>query len=55
MATFVPRSEIDKDDEAIHERIEGVERRLGTIDKRVWGAPASAFGTVVLTKVGLMH
>ena len=58
IATFVPRSEIDKDNRALHERIDGVERRLDTMDKRVWGAVAgavTAFGTVILTKVGLMH
>ncbi|MBE7201827.1 MAG: hypothetical protein INR70_29045 [Parafilimonas terrae] len=58
IATFVPRSEIDKDNRALHERIDGVEKRLDTMDKRVWGAVAgavTAFGTVILTKVGLMH
>lgn len=62
MATFVPRSEIDKDNKAIHERIDAVEgrfeKRLDTMDKRVWGALAgavTAFGSVILTKIGLMH
>ena len=58
IATFVPRSEIDKDNRAIHERIDGVEKRLDTMDKRVWGAVAgavTAFGSVILTKVGLLH
>jgi len=58
IATFVPRSEIEKDNRAIHERIDGVEKRLDTMDKRVWGAVVGAvgtFGMVILTKVGLMH
>ena len=58
IATFVPRSEIDKDNKAIHERIDSVEKRLDTMDKRVWGAVAgavTAFGTVILGKVGLLH
>jgi len=58
IATFVPRSEIEKDNRALHERIDGVEKRLDTMDKRDWGAVVSAlgaFGTVILTKVGLMH
>ena len=37
IATFVPRSEIDKDNRAIHERIDGVEKRLNMMDKRIWG------------------
>lgn len=58
IATFVPRSEIEKDNRALHERIDGVEKHLDTMDKRIWGALVSAvgaFGTVILTKVGLMH
>ena len=58
IATFVPRSEIDKDNKAIHERIDNVEKRLDTMDKRIWGAvtaAAGALGSVVLTKVGLLH
>ncbi|MFB0490173.1 hypothetical protein ABIE45_002759 [Methylobacterium sp. OAE515] len=58
IATFVPRSEIEKDNRAIHERIDGVEKRMDTMDKRVWGAVVGAvgtFGMVILTKVGLMH
>ncbi|WP_457104347.1 hypothetical protein [Methylobacterium sp. P5_C11] len=62
IATFVPRSEIEKDNRAIHERIDAVEerfeKRFDTMDKRVWSALAGAvgaFGTVILTKVGLMH
>lgn len=58
IATFVPRSEIDKDNKTIHERIDGVEKRLDTMDKRIWTALFSAvgaFGSVILTKVGLLH
>ncbi|MCJ2023279.1 hypothetical protein [Methylobacterium sp. J-067] len=58
IATFVPRSEIEKDNRALHERADAVEERLGTMEKRVWGALVSAvgaFGIVILTKVGLMH
>jgi len=58
IATFVPRSEIEKDNRALQERIDGVEKRLDTMEKRVWGAVAgavSALGSVVLTKIGLMH
>ena len=58
IATFVPRSEIEKDNRALHERVDAVEERLDTMEKRVWGALVSAvgaFGTVILTKVGLMH
>lgn len=58
IATFVPRSEIDKDNRAIHERIDAVEGRLDTMDKRIWTALFSAvgaFGSVILTKVGLLH
>lgn len=58
IATFVPRSEIEKDTKALHDRIDAVEERIGTMDKRAWGAligAVGAFGTVILTKVGLMH
>lgn len=58
IATFVPRSEIEKDNKALHERIDATERRLDTMEKRVWGAVAgavSALGSVVLSKIGLMH
>jgi hypothetical protein len=58
ISTFVPRSEIDKDNRAIHERIDALNERIGTMDKRVWGAVIGAlgtFGSVLLTKVGLLH
>ncbi|MCJ2015224.1 hypothetical protein [Methylobacterium sp. J-076] len=58
IATFVPRSEIEKDNRSLHERIDGVEKRLDTMDKRIWGAVAGAvgaLGSVVMTKVGLLH
>ncbi|WP_426215985.1 hypothetical protein [Methylobacterium sp. NFXW15] len=58
MATFVPRSEIEKDNKALSERIDAAEKRLDTMEKRVWEAVAgavSAFGSVVLSKIGLMH
>ena len=58
IATFVPRSEIEKDNRALHERINAAEKRLGTMEKRVWDTVASAvsaFGSVVLTEIGLMH
>lgn len=58
ISTFVPRSEIEKDARAMHERIDGLEKRVDGIQNRVWGAlfsAVSAFGTVILTKVGLLH
>lgn len=58
IATFVPRSEIDKDNKAIHERIDAVAKRISTMDGRIWAAvigAVGAFGAVILSKVGLMH
>ena len=57
IATFVPRSEIDKDNKAIHERIDGVEKRLERWTSGVGAVAAAvtALGSVVLTKVGLLH
>lgn len=58
IATFVPRSEIDKDNKALHGRIDDLEKRVSTMDKRAWGAltaAVGAFGSVILTKVGLLH
>ncbi len=48
----VPRSEIEKDNEALQERIDGVEKRLDTMDKRIkceLVSASDAFGTMVLT------
>lgn len=58
ISAFVPRSEIEKDNRALASRIDDLKARMDTMDKRVWGAlisSAGAFGTVILTKVGLMH
>lgn len=50
IATFVPRSEIEKDNRALGARIDELERRLATVEKRIWGAVAAilttAFGAV---------
>ncbi|WP_449411812.1 DUF7201 family protein [Methylobacterium komagatae] len=49
---------MEKDNKALSERIDAAEKRLDTMEKRVWEAVAgavSAFGSVVLSKIGLMH
>lgn len=47
--TFVPRSEIEKDNKAIHERIDELDKRHGErldrIESRIWKAVAWLLGT----------
>ncbi|WP_430913894.1 hypothetical protein [Methylobacterium sp. sgz302541] len=52
IATFVPRSEIEKDHRALHDRIDALEGRLGTMEKRIWGVVAAIGGTVLHAVAG---
>jgi len=56
ISAFVPRSEIEKDNKAIHERIAALEGRVSTVEKKLWGAlvgVVAAFGGTFLSIFGV--
>ncbi|MEE7479212.1 hypothetical protein MHIMP23_23840 [Methylobacterium hispanicum] len=56
IGTFVPRAEIELKEKALHDRLDGFDKRLTTVEGRIWKAIAwilSAVGTAVAGVVGI--